>query len=224
MQSRNAAIIAPVGNDCHVSNDDRRRDRRPKFVAIRIEVAARPRHLSVDRVVYGQVLSTPDQNRFFSLMLNDQRCGVAVIAFDGRRVITGYLPNQFATDFVESSEPRLAFVHAGHDDVFLCQHWGSTVIPEQGVLAKLLDQVCLPTHSAVKFDSRERATLEVNEDCVPISDWRRIASRPVAMFSRVLLAEHSSPPLLAIKIVAQQRVIAFGCARQVDHPVDQDGC
>ena len=130
VQSRNSSIIATVRDHHHVTHDHRRCDRGPQLVGIRIEIAARPRDLPVGRVVNGQMLSSPNQDRLLPLVLNDQRRCVAVIAFGRRRVIASDLPGHFAGFFVKCGQPRFALMHPCHDDVPIGQHGRSAMIPK----------------------------------------------------------------------------------------------
>src|SRR5258708_592421 len=83
---------APVGDDRHLTSNHWRRDCHPVVFRFRIESAARPDLFSIRRVVGRKVFSAPNEQRLNSaLLINDWR-GVAVIPFDGSRIIARHAP------------------------------------------------------------------------------------------------------------------------------------
>ena len=59
--------------------------------------------------------------------------------------------------------------------------------------AQSLDQIGLPSNGAIQFNGRQCATLEVRKHGVAIGGRRGIASRAIAMLTRVLGAKRRAP-------------------------------
>ena len=145
----------------------------------------------------GEMLGSPNQDRLLPLVLNDQRRCVAVIAFGRRRVITRDLPGHFAGLFVKCGQPRLALMHACHDDVPIGQHGRSAMIPKQRVFPETLNEVGLPAHLPVEIDGRKCATFEVDEHGLSVRDGDALHPDPLRCFpgfSLLKTARHFSAP------------------------------
>ena len=67
----------------------------------------------------GKMPRTPNEHRLFAVMLNHERRGVALIAFERGGVVARDLLGQIAAGHIKGRQPRIARVHAGHDDILV---------------------------------------------------------------------------------------------------------
>ena len=217
-----AAVGSPVRDNRDIADDDRGGDGGPIGFGLRVEVAAGPQRAAIVGVMKGEVLGAPDQNGLMALVGNDQRRGVGVIAFRGGLKIASDFPSEMAGGLVESRQPGLALVHAGHDDCGIRQHGRGAVIPVESVLAVGFDEVGLPADGTVGFQGGEGTAFEMDVDAGVVRGRGRIGSGAVAMFAGSFGTQRGLPEHIAVRLKREHRVTAGDGGGQVNSRVPND--
>ena len=172
----------------------------------------------------GQPLRAPDDDRFASLILNDVRRGVAVVALDRCLVVARFLPREFAGALVERREVRFTGVHYGEYDVFCGQHRRGADVPVQRVAREPVLQVGFPEQLTIQREAGEVAALEIGKQQFAVGDRGGVAAGAVAVFAGAFAADRGLPPLFAVPAERHQRVVAVARTGDDDLVLPDDWC
>src|SRR5262245_35125928 len=123
------------------------------------------------------MIGAPNEQRLFSIVIEEQRRRVAVVVFVRDLEIARLLPLHFAGVFVKGGEKRFTAMHTGENDVFVGQHRRSARVPEKIFTSIFLDEVYVPSDVAIEIERGEVAALEINENALPIGHWRSVGAR-----------------------------------------------
>src|SRR3954471_5556974 len=100
-----AMVRAPGGHDRGARHHHRRGNGGPMFFPSRVEIAANPNLFSARQFIQSEVFGAPNQQRRFSLILQNEWRGIGMIIFFRRLKLPRYFPCEFAGRFVECGNP-----------------------------------------------------------------------------------------------------------------------